>query len=91
MRTNGCLHRQSIKFIYILFSLAYVLNACSPTHKDSDQLHTIDLESAIENTQDLFLSQFVENVEYIPLELTPNSIVGNVQASDFYLTLKNLN
>ena len=72
------------KTLPILFCL--VVGCTSPT--ETDTVLAIDIEEAFNNLCDIFLSDFADDVEYIPLENTPESVTGEnlyVYATDRYL------
>ncbi len=53
---------------------------------------SIDLEKAIKNTLPLNISQFVNEIEYVPLDLTPESTLSeniNVELTDDFILVAN--
>ena len=44
----------------------------------STHLVTIDLEKALSNQKEVFLSNFVDNVVFVPLENSPSSLIGEI-------------
>ena len=59
----------------IFFWTALLLIGCT-TEKPVKDIRVIDLENNIEKSRAVNLSEIAESVDYIPLETTPESIVG---------------
>ena len=78
---------------YILYFLILLsLGGCSNNSVIKSDLGVVDLYRAFENKKVIYLSQLVENAEYIPLEMTTNSIVPNPEYSavtDDYIIVRN--
>lgn len=66
----------SLNITIFCFLLSF---GCSQSGESKAGLITIDLEKVIQNERDVPLSQFVETLEYIPLEITPESSIGNIR------------
>jgi hypothetical protein len=78
---------KSLFFILLtLQSMQYLFSQTS-TH-----LVTIDLEKALSDQKEIFLSQFVDNVVFVPLENSPSSLIGEILVSyeitDEYIIVK---
>jgi hypothetical protein len=56
---------------YILLSIG-----CSQSNNSKDDIVTIDIKKVIQNERDVPLSQFVESLEYLPLEITSESSIS---------------
>ncbi len=67
-----------MKHIIPLFILS-IFFGCSNNDKSGSGIETIDLYNAFENKKEVYLSQFVEEPEYIPLELAPNSVLAGIR------------
>lgn len=67
-----------MKHIIPLFILS-IFFGCSNNDKGGSGIETIDLYNAFENKKEVYLSQFVEEPEYIPLELAPNSVLAGIR------------
>jgi len=73
--------------IYILPIVFLLMAGCSST-TPADGIITIDIEKAFYKNTDIFLSDFVEEIEYIPLETLRESVIGGylrVFATDEYI------
>ena len=63
-----------------LFALMVIIGSCSGKNRlktEEDTIKTIDLLMEAES-EITMLSEIAENIEYIPLETTENSLVGSV-------------
>jgi hypothetical protein len=77
----------------IFFLVLFLFVECTNKSSGKQDLETIDLYQAFENKKIIYLSQFVENAEYIPLEMTANSVVARPDFSfvtDNYIIVKNV-
>lgn len=63
------------KCILTTVCLFLFLMGCDVTHQE--KLYCIDIESAMSYMQTIFVSDLGENVNYIPLETTDSSLIGN--------------
>ncbi len=75
--------------ILTVILLALFLLGCSSEQKT---IPVIDLQKVLRNTQEVPLSQFIESLEYIPLELTPESAIGQsikLQLTEDYIIVRN--
>jgi hypothetical protein len=77
---------------FIPFLLIFLLISCSTPSKNQNELTTIDLKKAIQDERDIPVSQFVEDLKYIPLELTPESTLSQgiqLQLTEEYIIISN--
>ena len=69
------------------FLICLIIGCSSPPQND-DSLLTIDIEKAFNNAGDILLSDFLEEIEYIPLETLRECVTGEylrVFATDDYI------
>jgi hypothetical protein len=69
--------KPNMKYVMPMFILL-ILSGCSDKNQDIPGIGTVDLYNAFENKKEVYLSQFVEDPEYIPLELTQNSVLAGM-------------
>jgi len=72
----------------IYFPILFLLIVGCSSPLQTDNLLTIDVEKAFNNVCDIFLSDFADEIEYIPLETLTGSVTGSylrVFATDSYL------
>jgi hypothetical protein len=75
-----------------LFICLLVILNCSSSRDNENDLITIDLKNLIQNECEVPISQFVENLEYTLLELTPESgifFIKKIYATDEYFIVFN--
>src|SRR5665648_443347 len=65
-------------FIAILF-----FSSCNDKKKENSALVSIDIEANIDNMQKIYLSQFTDNVRYVPLESNSDHPLSWIILSDF--------
>lgn len=71
-----------------LFILAILLASCSEENNvDSTHITVLNIEEGIKNMSDIQLSKYASSVEYIPLETSNESFLGEI--SDFVATDSN--
>lgn len=76
----------------IFFLVLFLFVECTNKSSGKPDLETVNLYQAFENKKVIYLSQLVENAEYIQLEMTTNSIVPNPENSavtDDYIIVRN--
>jgi hypothetical protein len=69
------------------------LGGCSSKNIVKPEQDSIDLFDAFEKKKIIYLSQIIENAEYIPLEMTANSVVSHPEYSvvtDDYIIVRNI-
>ena len=71
---------------YFLSVFAFFIIGCSSSNSSKDKLVSIDLKKVIQDEREVPISQFVDALEYIPLELTPESGISYIRK--IYLTDK---
>lgn len=77
---------------YILPILLFILSGCSSFNSNKNGIMSIDLISVIQNEQEVHVSQFVNNLEYVPLEMTPESGITHIRKlylTDKYIIVRN--
>ena len=76
----------------IFFLVLFLFVECTNKSSGKPELETVDLYRAFEKKKLIYLSEFIENAEYIPLEMTSNSVVSNPESSvvtDDFIIVRN--
>lgn len=79
-------------FCYVLPLFSLFIIGCSSTKDPKDELVSIDLKKVLQNEREVPISQFVDSLEYIPLELTPESginFISKLYLTDEYILVRN--
>ncbi len=74
-----------MKYFFYIFS--FLIVGCS-SPGPTESILTIDIEEAFDHPKDVLLSDLTDEIEYIPLETTPQSVTGEylrVFATDKYI------
>jgi len=93
---NKLFHKILKRYLYIILTLILVTNCSSninteQTHQKDNAINVIDLAYAIENTYEpLYLSDFVEDIEYIRPEYPATLVdfIFDISINDNYLLLE---
>lgn len=93
---NKLFHKSLKRYLYIILTLILVTNCSSnintaQTHQKDNAINVIDLAYAIENTYEpLYLSDFVEDIEYIRPEYPATLVdfIFDISINDNYLLLE---
>lgn len=76
---------------FILIALVIFIISCSNTSKETSGLNRIKISEALENQQEVKLSQFVESIEYIQLEETEQTALFYpiIEVTDEFIIARN--
>jgi hypothetical protein len=70
-----------IKISNVFLVCIFLIISCKPNKNGSTQ--TINLTKGLKNDRKINLSEIATNIEYIPLETTENSYIGNIKQVKF--------
>ena len=63
--------------LIILLLVVMFVASCDKTPKDGNKFHVVDIESNINNMEEIFLSQFTDNIQYVTFENSPSVVLNN--------------
>jgi hypothetical protein len=52
----------------------------SETSTEKQQLHRLEIRKSLENKEELFLSSYANQIQYIPLETTPSCLISEIRS-----------
>jgi hypothetical protein len=84
MKVKECRKHKTEMLIYAQFLLVILMIGCSSSNNRNKSLISINLPGVIDTKQEVPLSKYVNKLEYIPLELTNESVIG--RAMELVLT-----
>jgi len=67
----------------IIILLLILPSSCNNRQKSNNSVPIVDIEANIRKMVVLNLSEFTENIRYIPLEMNQDNQIGNIQSIDF--------
>lgn len=75
--------------VILVLSIVLVVASCQNTSKDNGYLNEFDIPGAINNPEQIKLSDFVSEISYVELETKQESLIGNIQkiipVDDYYI------
>ena len=79
MKRAGAVKPRNLCIILLLYIM------CSCTNQNSiNNIPILDIEAAVENPAKINMSKYFSKIEYIPLETTANSLIGDVEMAKIY-------
>lgn len=82
---------KNVLSIFVLFLLSSTL--CGQSLNKSN-LVVLDLDQAFSRQEEVPLSKFLGNIKFVPLETTPQAIIGSIphyEVTDQYIIVRNFN
>jgi hypothetical protein len=70
---------QSRTMAIVLFLIILTIIRCSSSSYSKDDPVIINLKNVIKNEQEVPISRFVDELEYVPLQITPESIISDIR------------
>ena len=69
-----------ILFVFLVFLL--ICCSCNQRKENNESFTTIDIESNVNNMEELYLSKYADNIRYIPLETKEDIFLDNIRDFD---------